>query len=48
MVSARQVAETQLELERIQRIKIAVIERLAAFGRLEQRKLFRTMRDEAA
>ena len=48
MVSARQVAEAQLELERVQRIKIALIERVAALGRLEQRKLFRTIRDETA
>jgi hypothetical protein len=48
MVSARQVAEMQLELARVQRIKLAVIERIAVFGRLEQRKLFRTIRDEAA
>jgi hypothetical protein len=40
MMSARQVAETQLALERVQRVKIAFIERTAAFGRLEQRKLF--------
>ena len=40
MMSARQVAETQLALERVQRVKIAFIERTAAVGRLEQRKLF--------
>jgi hypothetical protein len=48
MVPARAAAEAQLELARVQRIKIAVIERIAAFGRLEQRKLFRTIRDETA
>jgi hypothetical protein len=46
MVPARAAAEAQLELARVQRVKIAVIERLAAFGRLERRKLFRTIQDE--
>jgi hypothetical protein len=48
MVSARQVAETQLELERIQRIKLALIERIAALGRLDPRNPFRTIKDETA
>jgi hypothetical protein len=48
MVSARQVAETQLELERVQRIKITLIERIAALGRLDPHNPFRTIRDEMA
>jgi hypothetical protein len=48
MVSARQVAEAQLELERIQRVKNALIERIAALGRLYPRNPFRTIRDETA
>ena len=48
MLAARDAAAAQLELARVQRVNIAVIERVIAFGRLEQRKLFRTIRDEAA
>jgi len=32
----------------VQRVGVAFIERTAAFGRLEQRKLFRTIKDETA
>ena len=32
----------------MQRVGVAFIERTAAFGRLEQRKLFRTIKDETA
>jgi hypothetical protein len=32
----------------VQRVVVALIERIAAFGRLERRKLFRTIRDETA
>ena len=48
MALAREAAAAQLELARVQRVGVALIERIAAFGRLEQRKLFRTIRDEAA
>jgi hypothetical protein len=48
MASARDAAEAQLELARVQRVGVALIERIAAFGRFEQRKLFRTLRDETA
>ncbi|PWT90322.1 MAG: hypothetical protein C5B56_05600 [Proteobacteria bacterium] len=48
MALAREAAEAQLELARVQRVGVAFIERTAAVGRLEQRKLFRTFRDEAA
>jgi hypothetical protein len=37
-----------LELERVRRIEVALVERAHAFGRLERRKLFCTKRDEAA
>ena len=48
MAAARDAAEAQLELVRVQRVVVALIERIAAFGRLERRKLFRTIRDETA
>jgi hypothetical protein len=48
MASARQVAETHLELERVQRVKIALIERIAALGRLGPHNPFRTSKDEIA
>jgi hypothetical protein len=48
MAAARDAAEAQLDLARMQRVGVAIIERTAAFGRLEQRKLFRTIRDEMA
>jgi hypothetical protein len=48
MAAARDAAEAQLELARVQRVGVAFIERTAAVGRLEQRKLFRTIRDETA
>jgi hypothetical protein len=48
MAAARDAAEAQLDLARVQRVGVAFIERTAAFGRLEQRKLFRTVRDEMA
>ena len=35
-------------LARVRRIKVALIERAHALGRLEPRKLFRTKKDEAA
>lgn len=48
MVVARDAAEAQLELARVQRVGVALIERIAAFGRFEKRKLFRSIRDETA
>jgi hypothetical protein len=48
MLAARDAAAAQLELARVQRVVVALIERIAAFGRLERRKLFRTIRDETA
>jgi len=45
---ARDAAEAQLDLARVQRVGVAFIERTAAVGRLEQRKLFRTIKDETA
>jgi hypothetical protein len=46
--SAREAAQGMLELERVRRIEVALVERAHAFGRLERRKLFCTKRDEAA
>ena len=40
MAVARDAAEAQLDLARVQRVGVAFIERTAAVGRLEQRKLF--------
>jgi hypothetical protein len=40
MAAARDAAEAQLDLARVQRVGVAFIERTAAIGRLEQRKLF--------
>jgi hypothetical protein len=48
MAAARDAAEAQLDLARVQRVGVAFIERIAAFGRLEKRKLFRTIVDETA
>ena len=48
MAVALDAAEAQLELARVQRVGVALVERIAAFGRLEQRKLFRSIRDDAA
>ena len=48
LASARQIAEAEFELARVQRIKVALIERAHNLGRLEPRKLFRTKKDEAA
>jgi hypothetical protein len=48
MALARDAAEAQLGLARVQRVGVALIERIAACGRFEQRKLFRTKRDETA
>jgi hypothetical protein len=48
MAAARDAAEAQLDLARVQRVGVAFIERTAAVGRLEQGKLFRTIKDETA
>jgi hypothetical protein len=48
LASARAMAEADLELARIRRSKVALIERAHALGRLEPRKLSCTNRDEAA
>jgi hypothetical protein len=48
MALARDAAEAQLELARVLRLAVALIERVATFGRLEERKLFRTAKQEAA
>jgi hypothetical protein len=48
MAAARDAAAAQLDLDRVQRVGVAFIERTAAVGRLAQRKLFRTIRDETA
>jgi hypothetical protein len=45
---ARRIAQAELELARVQRIKVALIERAHNLGWLEPRKLFRTKKDEAA
>jgi hypothetical protein len=48
LASARQIAEAEFELARVQRIKVALIERAHNLGRLEARKLFCTKQDETA
>jgi hypothetical protein len=48
LASAREIAEAEFELARVRRLKVALIERAHAFGRLEPRKLFCTKKDEAA
>jgi hypothetical protein len=48
MPSAREAAEAALELDRVRRIKVALIEHIAALGRLEPAPIFRAPLDEAA
>jgi len=48
LVAARRIAEADFELARVQRMKVALIERAYDLGRLSPRKLFRTKKDEAA
>jgi hypothetical protein len=48
LASARQIAEAEFDLARVQRIKVALIDRAHNLGRLEPRKSFRTKMDEAA
>ncbi len=45
---ARAAAEAELELARVRRVKIALIERVAAFGRFDVPKLFQSPKDELA
>jgi hypothetical protein len=45
---AREIAEADFELARVRRIKVALIERTHALGRLEPRKLFGTRKDKTA
>jgi hypothetical protein len=47
LASARQIAEAEFELARVQRIKVSLIERAHTLGRLEPPKMFRTKKDEA-
>jgi hypothetical protein len=48
MPSAREAAEAALELDRARRIKVALIEHVAALGRLEPARIFRAPLDEMA
>jgi hypothetical protein len=48
MPSAREAAEAALELDRVRRIKLAVIEHVAALGRLELAPIFRAPLDKMA
>jgi hypothetical protein len=48
LASARQIAEAGFKDARVQRIKVALIERAYNLGRLEPRKLFRSKKDECA
>jgi hypothetical protein len=45
---ARDAAEAELELARVRRVKVALIERLAALGRFDAPKRFLSPKDEAA
>jgi len=45
---ARDAAEAELELTRVKRVKVALIERVAAFGRFDVPKRFQSPKDEAA
>ena len=45
---ARDAAEAELELARVRRVKAALIDRVAAFGRLDVPKRFASPKDEAA
>ena len=45
---AREVAEAKLELDRVRRVKVALIDRVSAFGRLEPARQFYSSIDEAA
>jgi len=45
---AHDVAEAELELARVRRVRTALIERMTAFGRFDVPKLFQSPKDEAA
>jgi hypothetical protein len=45
---ARDAAEAELELARVRGVKIALIERVAAFGRFDVPELFQSPKDELA
>jgi hypothetical protein len=45
---ARDAAEAQLELARVRRVKVALIERVAAFGRFDVASRFASPKDEFA
>lgn len=45
---ARDAAEAELELARVRQVKVALIERVAAFGRFDVPKRFASPKDEAA
>jgi hypothetical protein len=45
---ARDAAEAELELARVRRVKVALIERVAAFGRFDVPSRFASPKDEAA
>ena len=45
---AREAAEGMLELDRVRRVEVELIERTACFGRLDAPKIFRSPLDEAA
>jgi hypothetical protein len=45
---ARDAAEAEFELARVRRVRVALIERVTAFGRLGVPKIFASPKDEAA
>jgi hypothetical protein len=45
---ARDAAEAELELARVRRVRVALIERVTAFGRFDPPKRFASPKDEAA
>jgi hypothetical protein len=44
----REAAEGMLELDRVRRVEVALIKRIACFGRLDTPKIFASKRDEIA
>ena len=45
---ARELAEAELDLDRVRRLKVALIGRVSAFGRLDPSKIFASRRGEVA
>ena len=45
---ARELAEAELDLDRVRRLKVALIGRVSAFGRLDPGKIFASRRGEVA